>query len=114
MGTIVIDFDSINPEATYVLNNARELIEEPEHWHKLTEDDESRFGCNWTACEALEAVDAATGVSWIAAYEVLSEAALNLGYTTIEDFNDDPGTDHDAVLALFDAAIESTLASDCE
>lgn len=123
MGTIVIDFDSINPEATYILTRARELIEDPVSWvpdhyavdeyHEPVEPHDPA-ACAWCAFGALEKVDRETGVSYLAAYDLLTKEAVKRGFPEIYYLNDDGETEHSDVLAAFDAAIESTLVHDDE
>ena len=121
MGTIVIDFDSNNPEATYILTRARELIEDPVNWiqgpHAVDEDHEpvdaeSLNACAWCAWGAMESISDQTGVSLWPAYDVLTKEAVRAGFPEIWHLNDDDETEHSDVLAAFDAAIESTLVHD--
>ena len=118
MGTIVIDFDAKHPEALYVLTRARELIENEDNWvqgpHAVDLDGdpvdaEDPKACAWCAFGALEAVDEATGVSYLNALELLRKEALRRGYPYIWHLNDDYETDHEDVLAAFDAAIEAAM-----
>lgn len=83
------------------LQDARKLIERPEHWGKGPDYEGNKYGVDGALLEALpRKKDSKTR----RAVALALESSLPPGWMTVRGFNDDPRTTHADVMALFERA----------
>jgi hypothetical protein len=98
-----------------VLKQARDLLAGPNQWtqYKIARNEAGLFvsprspgAVCWCSAGAVEKVCGFKNELFNDAIAALNSCAINQGYTSIVNFNDDVGTEQRDVLAMFDKAIK--------
>jgi hypothetical protein len=102
-----------------ILTQVRELLSDPERWHRGGHFATNKHGCRvssseseaaqWSICGALEKVQGSPTFHG-SAYDLLSTLCVNRGYSprSVDAFNSLPTT-HDDVMSLLSEAIVEAL-----
>lgn len=100
------------PSAVEVLKKAKALIADPEHWCQgvMAKNDfgsevypDDLDACRWCAEGGMRAVQPFGTHSFTSAWDLLKEAAAEVGYMSPVSLNDE--ANHPTVMKMFDRAI---------